>query len=278
MNNILKNSHNPDVLSCLSNLSSDEIFTPPELANKMLNLLPQDIFRNPDVTFLDPACKTGIFLSEIAKRLIIGLEPIYPKLEERLDHIFKKQLYGIAITELTALLSRRTLYCSKYANSKYSIVPFNTVEGNIRFKRIEHNWINGKCSYCGASKAEYSRNQELETYAYEFIHCENPERLFNMKFDVIVGNPPYDLKDGGGNGASATPIYQFFVQTAKKMNPRFISMITPSRWFTGGKGLDKYRDEMLHDLRLQSIHDYIEASDCFSGVQIKGGGFLFSLA
>lgn len=264
--------YNPDVLNCIANLSNDEVFTPPELANKMLDLLPQELFKSSKTTFLDPFTKSGVFLREIVKRLDRGIEEEIPDRKERIDHILRHQVFGIACTELTSLLARRSVYCSKFADSRYSISRFDTPEGYILYRNINHTWVNGKCKYCGASQAVYDRGSEAEQYAYMFIHTDNPNQFFNnMKFDVIVGNPPYQLNDGGGTGSSAKPLYDKFVMQAIKFKPRYISIIIPSRWMTGGKGLDAFREKMIADRRIEVVHDYLDPSQCFNGVSIEGG-------
>ena len=278
---------NPDILTSIANLSNDEVFTPPSLANQMLDQLEAawaasndgaNLWADPTVRFLDPFTKSGVFPREITKRLVAGLADHIPDLEERVNHILSKQVFGIAITQLTALMARRSVYCSKWADGPHSIArTFTNSDGNIWFEPTQHTWVNGKCIYCGASREMHERDEGLETHAYALIHADEPQSLLNetfgadVQFDVIIGNPPYQLADGGGTGASAMPIYNLFVEQAKKLEPRYLSMIIPARWFTGGKGLDEFRESMLGDNRIRLIEDYIIASDVFPNVALKGG-------
>jgi site-specific DNA-methyltransferase (adenine-specific) len=274
------------VLTCIANLSNDEVFTPPELANRMLDTLAEawaadhdgaNIWADKAVKFLDPVTKSGVFLREITSRLIKGLEDEIPDLEERVAYILTNQVFGIGITHLTSLLSRRSLYCSKYAKSEHSIVKsFTSDDGNIWFERTVHTWAETKCSFCGAPRAIFDRDEGLETHAYAFIHTDDIKtriaELFggSMQFDVIIGNPPYQMT-GGAGGSSDSSIYHLFVQQALKLEPRFAIFVTPSRWMAGGRGLDEFREQMLSGEQLRSLTDFPDSGDAFPGVQIKGG-------
>jgi hypothetical protein len=282
-------SRNPDVLTCIANLSNDEVFTPPEFANRMLDMLAEawaacnggaNIWADKTVKFLDPCTKSGVFLREITSRLTKGLEKEIPNLEMRVEHILNKQVFGIGTTLLTSLLARRSVYCSKNATGKHSIAKsFASDDGNIWYQRIEHTWDEDKCKYCGANRRDYDRGAGLETHAYAFIHTDNIKtrlaEIFgrNMQFDVIIGNPPYQLGQSGGDavGSFAMPIYQKFVQAAKSLDPRYAVFVTPSRWFAGGRGLDEYRAEMLNSHQLRALVDFPNASDVFPGTDIAGG-------
>lgn len=277
---------NPDILTCIASLSNDEVFTPPEFANRMLDTLAEawaesnngaNIWADSSVTFLDPCTKSGVFLREITRRLTEGLAGEIPDLQERVDHILTKQVFGIAITRLTALMSRRSLYCSKHAKGTHSIAKsFASDNGNIWFERTEHSWNNGRCSFCGASAGTLDRSSNLETHAYAFIHADDLRATItemfgvDMQFDVIVGNPPYQLNTEG-YGTQARPIYQKFVEQAKSLAPRLLAMVIPARWFSGGMGLDEFRAEMLRDDRIRVIEDFPDSNDVFPGTQIKGG-------
>ncbi len=279
-------SRNPDVLTCIANLSNDEVFTPPELANQMLDMLAaewaaknngENLWENKNVKFLDPCTKSGVFLREITSRLTKGLEKQIPELQKRVDHILGKQVFGIGITRLTSLLARRSLYCSKNADSEHSIAKnLNSNSGNIWFERLDHNWGEIKCIHCGAQRSVLDRDTTLENYAYAFIHTDNIKNRVNelfggeMQFDVIIGNPPYQMK-GGAGGSSDSSIYHLFVEQAKNLDPKYLAMVIPSRWLAGGRGLDEFRQEMLNSHQLVKLVDYPVSKEVFPNVEVKGG-------
>lgn len=277
---------NPDVLTCIANLSSDEVFTSPELARSMLDTLAEawaagndgaNIWADRTVTFLDPFTKSGVFLREITSRLIEGLQQEIPDLQERVDHVLTKQMFGIGITQLTAMLARRSVYCSKWANGPHSITKaFTNPDGNIWFKPMQHSWVDGRCTYCGASRRALDRAQGLETHAYAFLHTDDTQALLgemfgaDMQFDVIIGNPPYQMT-GGAGGTNDSPLYHFFIEQAKRLEPRFLTMVVPSRWMAGGRGLNEFRSTMLGDRRTRVLVDYENAKDLFPTIGIGGG-------
>lgn len=277
---------NPDVLTCIANLSNDEVFTPPEFANQMLDTLAQGwaashagatIWADSRVRFLDPFTKSGVFLREITKRLIAGLAEEIPDLQTRVDHILTRQVFGIAITTVTSLLARRSLYCSKYATGEHSVATgFVTDSGNIWFEQTDHEWKDGRCTFCGAPRALFDRGPGLENHAYAFIHSNDIKarigELFgaDMQFDVIIGNPPYQMT-GGGGGTNDSSIYHLFVEQAMQLEPRHVCMVIPSRWMTGGRGMDEFRKTMLGDRSLSSLVDYPNSAQVFPGVDLKSG-------
>ena len=274
--------HGPDILDFIADLSNDEILTPPKVVNRVLDLLPVAVWTDPSLRWLDPACKSGAFLREVAKRLFHGddrpgflhqgLKGAFPDEADRREHIFKNMLHGIALTELTAMESRRTLYYTKDpTHKKYAAAPFSKRQpgGLIDFDPgLDHSYEGGSCHFCGSPEGSFD-GEGRERHAYGFIH-RSAEEIEAMKFDVVIGNPPYQLRDGGG-GASAMPIYQLFVEQAFRLKPRYVSMIIPSRWFAGGKGLDAFRERMLASTHFRHLVDHPDATEIFPGVKIEGG-------
>ena len=272
MLNSYGNTKEPDILEVISDLSNDEVFTPPSVAKQMLDLLPADVWGNPSLRWIDPFTKTGVFLREITKRLLAGLDKEIPDERQRLDHILRNMVFGVAITELTSLMSRRSLYCSKWANSDTSVVKLSTKQGNLLYQRVEHEFFRGRCSECFAGEFQHGGGPETENYAYALLHQEGRrwmEKEIGLNFDIVVGNPPYQMDSDGSN--RTLPLYNLFVNQAMALGPKHVLMIIPSRWMAGGLGLSEFRDQMLQDRRIRQLVDFPNAKEVFPGVEIKGG-------
>lgn len=271
----------PDILDVIAALSSDAVPTPPLLARALLDLLPDEVWSNPEYKWLDPATKSGSILREVARRLMIGLADWEPDAEKRAEHILRNMLYGCGITQVHGDMTRRSVYVSRDATSQHAVVKFDDPAGNLPFVQAEHDYplnkqgqATGLCEICRAP-ARLERGDTRENYAYAFIHGAYPtEEMKDMQFDVIVGNPPYQIGMEGEDGkrtANITPLYQMFVERALALGPKYVAMIIPSRWFTGGKGLDDFRARMINDRSVRSIVDNPKVFDCFPGVKIRGG-------
>lgn len=275
--------HVPDVLETLAQLPNDEVYTPPKLVNAMLDLLPEHVWSEPDYKWLDPATKSGVYLREVARRLMVGLANWEADGSKRRDHVLRNMLYGAAITQMSGEIARRSLYQTKNATGSEIkdpvladlVVHLDQPDGNVPFLPTEHTLDKAEkfCTICRAPAALIRENRE--NFAYSFLHGTYPTKeLADMKFDVIVGNPPYQIgmDDGQGNRtANITPLYNLFVEKAIAMNPRYVLMITPSRWFAGGKGLVEFRDRMIADRHLKTLVDNPKLYDVFPQAEIKGG-------
>lgn len=271
----------PDVLVTLAQLPNDEVFTPPHLVDSMLDALPKEVWSNHTYRWLDPATKSGVFLRQVAARLMVGLATWQPDATKRREHILKNMLFGSAATSLAAEIARRTLYQTTDATGKSVqdevirplVIPMDSPEGNVLFVETEHDVAKRKCRICKAPESLIRDSRE--NFAYSFIHNTYPTReMQGMIFDVIIGNPPYQIgmKDAFGNRtANVTPLYNLFVDKAIALNPRYLVMITPSRWFAGGKSLDDFRNRMLNDRRLRQMVDYANSREIFPTVDVEGG-------
>ena len=301
---------NFDILETITNVGNDEVFTPRKICDEMLDALPEEVWHNPNYKWLNPCSKNGIFEREIAIRLDKGLKDIIPETEKRRKHVLQNMIFSIGLTKFTSHVARRTLYYCNDASRKcdglkaddghyingYSIGNgswFNTSDGNILTPRSDHKFgKDNRCIYCGIrSDSKYVDPNQREQYAYEFIHNNKnflleqhlQKKFFNgdknMKFDIIIGNPPYQLSFGiqGTNSANSLSIYNNFISNAISLNPKYVSMITPSRWMTKtAQGIpEEWVDKMIKDNRFVSIDDYQYGGDVFSTVEIKGGVSFF---
>ena len=187
-------------------------------------------------------------LEEYIKAECIEKETVSAQEEQVVwDDIVENNMYVICNTPMAKGITHRTLFGFRQVDQKANIKNVQLIER--------------------ASKDQEGLVKELKSVGFWKGNSSKQE----MKFNAVVGNPPYQIMDGGGTGSSATPIYNKFVDLAKLLNPNNVSMIIPAKWYTGGKGLDEFRANMLNDKQLIKLFDYEDSRDCFPTVDIAGG-------
>lgn len=233
----LNNTTKEDIFSYIPVQKSNQIFTPREVVNKMLNTLETEnpgIFSNPNLTFCDLHIKSGLFLTETAKRLNRGLVNVIPDERARLKHIFENQLFGFAPTQIIYDIAANYIYGGFPEISRQNLKKKDLTE---QFKKGEP---------------------------------------LNMKFDVVIGNPPYQendngKRDDGSANASASPVYQYFIENAEKIS-NIQCFVIPSRWTSGaGKGLKKFTESMIKSKDIQAFSYFANPKMVFPDNDIKGG-------
>jgi hypothetical protein len=233
-----------DIFELIPNQKTNQIFTPKKVVQMMINQLEvhdPSLFTRTDSKFIDLYMKSGMYITEIVKKLYHNTREQYKSDEDCLKHILENQVYGLAPTPILQGITKSYIF------------GFDVDNKISRNNFIQH---------------------DITPEAQQAQAKEKLQELFNlqkdMKFDAVVGNPPYQESDGGAQ-ASAKPIYNYFVESAKEINTKFINLIMPTRWYAGGKGLDDFRKQMLNDKHIVEIHDFLNPNIIFPSTNIRGG-------
>lgn len=232
-----------DIFDYIPPQKTNQIFTPKRVVKMMVDMLEKvnpGLFKDYNTKFLDPYAKSGLYITEIVKRLYKGLAEQIPEPGNRIRWILENQVYAIAPSNIIHNIVKNYVY-----PDGLEISTKNLVELDLSAFWDDALWQNRIIDAFGGDE--------------------------DMKFDVIIGNPPYQIEDEG-HGRSAGPVFDAFVEQAMKMNPSYLSMIVPARWYSGGKGLNSFRRMMLSDKRIREIHDFPDYRDVFPlSIQLKGG-------